>query len=75
MGTDHMKYVVVENQTAVISGEIAESISRFDGTYDNDKILLSPDFLHFEHTDGLNYWNIEVRYTLDLQVYRGQIYT
>jgi len=61
IGTDHMKYVVVENQTAVISGEIAESNSGFDGTYDNDKILLSPDFLHFEHTDGLNYWNIEAR--------------
>ena len=46
MGTDHMKYVVVENQTAFISVEITESNSRFDGTYDNDEILLSPDFFY-----------------------------
>jgi hypothetical protein len=60
-GADHMKYVMRANQMAKISGHIANSSTPFDGTYDNDDILLSPNFLKFEHTDGLNYENIEVR--------------
>ena len=29
--------------------------------YENDEILLAADFLRFEHTDGLNYVNTELR--------------
>lgn len=55
---DHMKYVVVENQIATISGEISES--KFAGNYQHNPILISPDFLEFEHTDGLNYIHLEI---------------
>lgn len=57
---DHMKYVVIQDQWANISGEIAEG-SLYDGTYDNDPVKLDKDFLQFEHTDGLNTFNFEAR--------------
>jgi hypothetical protein len=60
LGVDHMKYVMRQNQTVKINGFINKSDSRFDGVYDNKDINLSEDFLTFEHTDGLNYLNIEV---------------
>lgn len=60
-GMDHMKYVMRSMQDVLISGSIANSGTIYDGTYDKDSINLSPDFLLFEHTDGLNYENIEIR--------------
>jgi hypothetical protein len=62
-GVDHMKYVMDQNQIAAIQGEISGSgTAAFDGTYVNgDTIDLSqPGFLIFEHTDGLNYLNLEI---------------
>jgi len=58
IGVDHMKYVMNQNQTVNITGEINEG-TPFDGTYNNDPIVLSEDFLTFEHTDGLNYVHSE----------------
>lgn len=60
-GADHMKYVMRNYQDVLISGSIANSNTPYDGTYNNDTINLTPDFLLFEHTDGLNYENIELR--------------
>ncbi len=60
-GADHMKYVMRNYQDVIINGYIQKSQTPYDGTYDNDTINLSPDFLLFEHTDGLNYENIEIR--------------
>jgi hypothetical protein len=57
-GVDHMKYVMTQNQTANISGYINTGGS-FDGVYNNTPMVLTSDFLTFEHTDGLNYVNIE----------------
>lgn len=62
-GVDHMKYVMVANQNAHITGSIANSNTIYDGTYNNSPIVISPDFLKFEHTDGLNYANFEFRRT------------
>ena len=62
LGIDHMKYVVDQNQTAKISGTINAN-SAFDGGYDNNDITLTEDFLKFEHTDGLNFANVEIRYS------------
>ena len=64
-GADHMKYVVQNRigdayQNVRIDGEINNG-SKFNGIYNNDTIHLTEDFLLFEHTDGLNYENIEVR--------------
>ena len=60
-GFDHMKYVMVKDQVVKISGNIAESNTKYDGQYDNTEIPLSSDFLRFEHTNGLNYINLELR--------------
>lgn len=59
LGVDHMKYVMTQNQTANMTGTI-DGHSPFDGSYQNDPVVLSEDFLKFEHTDGLNYVNTEV---------------
>ena len=59
IGIDHMKYVMKNYETVLIDGMINTG-GEFDGTYANDPILLTYDFLKFEHTDGLNYVNIEV---------------
>ncbi|MEI6575807.1 MAG: hypothetical protein WCO63_06480 [Bacteroidota bacterium] len=72
-GTDHMKYVMVQNQVSHITGNIANSGTHYDGTYSNDTISLTKDFLSFEHTNGLNYVNFELRrfdQLLDLNKYR-----
>lgn len=62
-GIDHMKYVVQQNQTVKISGNIDDTLSKYNGVYSDDDMVLANDFLEFEHTDGLNYINIEVRHT------------
>lgn len=61
-GNDHMKYVVVNGQTAKITGKIQIPDSPYNGEYHEEDINLSPDFLLFEHTDGLNYENLELRH-------------
>ena len=61
IGTDHMKYVVTSDQIVKISGHIANSGTEYDGTYANDDIKVTGDFLKFEHTDGLNYVNSDLR--------------
>ena len=61
IGTDHMKYVVTTDQFVKISGDIANSGTDYDGNYSGDDIQLTDDFLKFEHTDGLNYANIDLR--------------
>lgn len=63
VGIDHMKYVMVANQTVKINGEIGEAYPVFNGAYENDDMVLGADFLQFEHTDGLNYANVELRRT------------
>jgi hypothetical protein len=60
-GIDHMKYVVQADQTVKINGTITGTDTPYDGNYDNDDIVVAPDFLQFEHTDGLNYINFEFR--------------
>lgn len=59
LGVDHMKYVMRNNQNVAINGSINLG-GDFDGTYANEMINLSEDFLLFEHTDGLNYVNVEI---------------
>ena len=59
IGLDHMKYVMTQNQTAQIDGDINMPITEpgavFNGSYNNVPIQLTEDFLKFEHTDGLNF--------------------
>lgn len=59
---DHTKYVVTDWQNARIKGQI-------DGQQIDGDTILNPDrFLHFEHTDGANFWMINA-------VRRWQLYT
>lgn len=61
LGMTHMKYVLTQNQGTTITGTIGESASEdFAGSYDNTLIQMDSDFLKFEHTDGLNYGNVEI---------------
>lgn len=58
IGVDHMKYVMTADQIANINGTITGN-PPFNGTYNNESISLTEDFLTFEHTDGLNYIHTE----------------
>jgi len=60
-GVDHMKYVVQSDQTVKISGYISSTETEYDGEYENDDIIIEEGFLNFEHTDGLNFLNVEFR--------------
>ena len=60
IGVDHMKYVMNRDQTVNINGNINTG-SVFDKMYSNEEIKLTENFLTFEHTDGLNYVNVEVK--------------
>lgn len=71
IGVDHMKYVMTQNQTAMINGTInlpsSEPGSLFNGTYNNEPIdLTDGKFLKFEHTNGLNYVFTEVAHYIDI---------
>ncbi|WP_395043520.1 hypothetical protein [Flavobacterium sp.] len=58
IGLDHMKYVMDQYRTVAINGYYPN-----EGTYGeslpNNQVLLTENFLTFEHTDGLNYVNTE----------------
>lgn len=58
IGVDHMKYVMFQDRAVNITGNYPDA-----GTYGeilpNNKVLLTEDFLTYEHTDGLNYINTE----------------
>lgn len=60
---DHMKYVMDQNQIANVKGSInlplADAGSEFNGTYNNEPVEMTDDFLQYEHTDGLNYIHTE----------------
>ncbi len=71
-GVDHMKYIMDQEQTANINGYINVG-SIHDGTYNNQDVYMGQraqptadqeigdvTFLAFEHSDGLNYINVEL---------------
>ena len=61
-GIDHMKYVVDVPQKVNINGTDHQG-----NTHTNDNIELD-NFLSFEHTDGLNYWNLAYNKYIPLYV-------
>tara|TARA_Y100000385_G_C13106326_1_gene648152 strand:- start:2818 stop:3633 length:816 start_codon:yes stop_codon:yes gene_type:complete len=70
IGSDHMKYVADSNQVVAIHGYIHDSGTIFDGIYQGEEIPLSTDLLRLEHTDGLNYINVECRNTVSMASFR-----
>jgi len=60
-GFNHMKYVMDQNQTVKIDGHInTPEAGDYNGTYNNDDIELTTDFLTLEHTDGLNFLSFQL---------------
>lgn len=60
IGYDHMKYVMVQNQTVSFEGSIEDDV--YMSMVENNAVKLTPQFLTFEHTDGLNYLLSEIEY-------------
>lgn len=58
IGVDHMKYVLDNSQMGTITGTINTGTIH-DGVYFQDQKKLVQSFIAYEHTDGLNYLNIE----------------
>jgi hypothetical protein len=58
IGVDHMKYVMTQNNAVDINGYYPNPGS-YDEILANNQVLLTPEFLKYEHTDGLNYVNTE----------------
>ncbi|HEU4792003.1 MAG TPA: hypothetical protein VFS71_20125 [Flavobacterium sp.] len=58
IGVDHMKYVMYQDKAVNYRGYYPNAGS-YGETLPNDQVLLTEDFLTFEHTDGLNYINSE----------------
>jgi hypothetical protein len=55
------------NQTVNISGYISpEASEAYAGDYLNKPTAVTPDFLSFEHTDGLNLLSLDLEYTLPM---------
>ena len=63
-GYDHMKYVMTDNQTALVTGEIdATSNSILAGSYYNTPVKLYPPAIHYENSNGLNYISAQIQHT------------
>lgn len=57
-GIDHMKYIMTQNQTINVTGNISRN-GPYKGEL-NGPMVITEDFLTFEHTDGLNLVNVGV---------------
>lgn len=65
LGVDHMKYVMYQNRAVDITGSYPNQGS-FGETLPNGQVMLTEEFLTFEHTDGLNYVNAEINRVDDI---------
>ena len=67
LGIDHMKYIMTDGQTVNISGYIdVPEGSPYNGNYNNQPVYVNDEFLHLEHTNGLNYINVQAERYDDL---------
>lgn len=60
MNYDHTKYVVTDYQKVRVKGHVNNNY------FDKDTILDPSTFLHFEHTDGANFWMVNAVRKWDL---------
>jgi hypothetical protein len=67
IGFDHMKYVMVSHQEVQIDGHIDKNYnSTYGGEYNNETFSIDPAFLELEHTNGLNYINVQLDKSMNL---------
>lgn len=59
IGVDHMKYVMQQNRATNLTGNYP-NVGSYGEVLPNNQVLLTEDFLTYEHTDGLNYVHAEV---------------
>lgn len=76
IGVDHMKYVMKQSQTALVSGTVNlpadQAGAVHNGVYANSPIdFTDGTFLQFEHTDGLNYIHTEISRFADISDWFG----
>lgn len=58
IGLDHMKYVMDQYKAVNLNGYYP-NVGTFGEVLPNNQVYLTPEFLQYEHTDGLNYINSE----------------
>jgi hypothetical protein len=68
IGVDHMKYVMYQDRVVNYNGNYP-SRGTFNENVAAGQVLLTEDFLTFEHTDGLNYVNTEINRVDDISKY------
>ena len=61
IGLDHMKWVLEPYQSVAITGTIAGTGTEHDGEYSGEQKQVNYDWIAFEHTDGLNWFNVAIR--------------
>lgn len=63
-GYDHMKYVMTDNQTALLTGIIDPTENSYlGGNYENTAKRLIPQAIHYENSNGLNYISAQIQHT------------
>jgi len=66
-GLDHMKYVMIPNQTVRMTGYIDSSLSQqYGGTYVNKPMVMNPGFLGLQHTNGLNCTTLDAAWLMPI---------
>jgi hypothetical protein len=68
IGVDHMKYVMYQDRVVNYNGNYPNR-GTFNENVAAKQVLLTEDFLTFEHTDGLNYVNTEINRVDDISKY------
>ncbi len=58
LGLDHMKYVVSQGQRVGFNGELSMDASAVPDA--EQRIVITPDLLQYEHTDGLNLLSVDL---------------
>lgn len=70
LALDHMKYVMFQDRAVNLDGYYPNQGS-YGEILPSGKVLLTQDFLTFEHTDGLNYIHVEVARHDDVSKWLG----
>ncbi|MEN9346939.1 MAG: hypothetical protein RLZZ77_450 [Bacteroidota bacterium] len=62
IGTDHMKYHLIQTQDVIIDGHIDESYApdsataaEYTGEFDMERMLYTAKFMNFHHSNGFNF--------------------
>lgn len=59
IGTDHMKYIMQDDQTVTMTGTIAPGTDPYwSGTYLHTPTFLAHDHIHYENSNGMNYVSV-----------------